>query len=365
MTATNNQPGIINCHAHVLTNKVMPNQLFLYPLPIVPLLRMKSLNRPLLFLLRSLSWLLGKLGMNKLERRLERVVSVVKMSIYETQMDIFNILKTYYSKRTSFVLLSLDTEYMGKGRVPQKYEEQLKGLIEIEKDNPDRVFPFLAIDPRRKWNRDKVEEYIELGFCGIKLYPPHGFKPYDEKYPQLLDIYAYLQENQIPITAHCTPDGLQGRPYKDEDRIFADPDNYKDLLDKYPKLKLCLAHFGGITEWDAYLNDPWEENDKEKAWVSKIIDMIKLDDEDGKPKYPNLYVDISYTAYNLQTHAYLKVLLADDRLKNRVLFGSDFYIVQVETSERAFGIGLRGYLGEEVFDQIARVNPRKFLASDR
>jgi predicted TIM-barrel fold metal-dependent hydrolase len=254
---------------------------------------------------------------------------------------------------------------MGKGRVSQKYEDQLKGLIEIKNDNPGRVFPFLAIDPRRKWNRDKVEEYIKLGFCGIKLYPPHGFKPYDksykEKYPQLLDIYAYLQEKQIPITAHCTPDGLQGRPYKDEDRIFADPDNYKDLLDKYPKLKLCLAHFGGITEWDAYLNDPWEENDKEKAWVSKIIDMIKLDDEDGKPKYPNLYVDISYTAYNIQTHAYLKVLLADDRLKNRVLFGSDFYVVQVETSERAFSIGLRGYLGEEVFDQIARVNPRKFL----
>jgi predicted TIM-barrel fold metal-dependent hydrolase len=287
------------------------------------------------------------------------------MSIYKTQKEIFNILKSFYSQRTSFVLLSLDTEFMGKGRVPQKYEDQLKGLIEIKQENPDRVFPFLAIDPRRKWDRAKVKEYFDLGFCGIKLYPPHGYKPFDnsynEKYPQLLDIYLYLQENKIPIIGHCTPGGLHGRRYKDENGYFADPDNYKELLDQYTALNLCLAHFGGITEWDAYLNDPWEENSKKIAWVSKIIDMIKLDDEEGNPKYPNLYVDVSYTSYNPQTHAYLKVLLSDDRLKERILFGTDFYVVQVETSERAFSIDLRGYLGEELFSQIARDNPRKFL----
>ena len=361
MATTTHKPGIINCHAHVLTNRVMPNQLFLYPLPIVPLLRIRALNR---FLLGLLGFL-GRLGSKKLERRLERVIFVVKMSTHNQQQQIFTELSGYYSPRTSFVLLSLDTEFMGKGRAPQEFEHQLEDLLQVRQQNPGRVYPFLAIDPRRKWSKDKVEEYLNRGFCGIKLYPPHGFKPYDESYkqtyPDLLDIYAYLQDNQIPIIAHCTPDGLRGKKFEEDHKKFADPDIYKQLLDQYPELKLCLAHFGGITEWDKYLNNPWELG-TQPAWVSKIRDMIMLN-EKGEPKYPNLYTDISYTAYNVQTHAFLKVLLANDRIRTRVLFGSDYYVVEVEATERAFSIGLRGYLGEGLFDQIARVNPRQFLVS--
>jgi hypothetical protein len=44
-----------------------------------------------------------------------------------------------------------------------------------------------------------------------------------------------------------------------------------------------------------------------------------------------------------------------------VLFGSDYYVVQREASERDCSIGLRGYLGEDKFDQIARENPKRSL----
>jgi predicted TIM-barrel fold metal-dependent hydrolase len=109
-----------------------------------------------------------------------------------------------------------------------------------------------------------VKDYIERGFRGVKLYPPPGYKPYDEEYatqyPELLEIYAYLESEQIPIAAHCTPYGLGGYPHKDKDGIFADPDNYEYLLEKYTNLKLCLAHFGGNSEWRDYLERPWEKS---------------------------------------------------------------------------------------------------------
>ena len=179
-------------------------------------------------------------------------------------------------------------------------------------------------------------------------------------------VYEYAVENNIPITGHCTPDGLRSKHYKIGNNILADPDNYLEVLEAHPNLKLCLAHFGGNSEWKKFLNDPWNpdsDNQNKKAWVSKIIDMIKLNNEDGTPKFPNLYVDVSYTSYDPQTRAYLKVILdaGNQRLRERVLFGSDFYVLQTEISERTFGIELRGFLGETLFNQIARTNPDKFL----
>jgi uncharacterized protein len=44
-----------------------------------------------------------------------------------------------------------------------------------------------------------------------------------------------------------------------------------------------------------------------------------------------------------------------------VLFGTDYYMVEQETSERAFGLNLRGELGEVLWKQIAEDNPKNFL----
>src|SRR5712691_11237676 len=79
--------------------------------------------------------------------------------------------------------------------------------------------------------------------------------------------------------------------------------------------------------------------------------------------YPNLWTDISYTLYANDEHVYLlKVLLSDPRVSSRVLFGSDFYVVEnAELEERRRSVRLRAMLGEDVFDAIARENPKRFL----
>jgi uncharacterized protein len=83
-------------------------------------------------------------------------------------------------------------------------------------------------------------------------------------------------------------------------------------------------------------------------------------------QYPNLWTDVSYTLYANDEHVYLlKALLSDPRVSSRVLFGSDFYVVEnAELEERRRSVRLRAVLGEELFNTIARENPRRFLGED-
>jgi hypothetical protein len=97
--------------------------------------------------------------------------------------------------------------------------------------------------------------------------------------------------------------------------------------------------------------------------VQWICDLIR------SGAYPNLYTDISYLilqAAGQGIHVtymdYLKVLLDNPRLREHVLFGSDYYMVEQEPmTEKEASIGLRSHLGEDLFFQIAHHNPRRWL----
>ena len=102
---------------------------------------------------------------------------------------------------------------------------------------------------------------------------------------------------------------------------------------------------------------------QEEAWVRTIYDMI------ASGRYPNLYTDISYTVFTPKVEGlyvdlvdYLKVLLNNPRVRERVLFGSDYYMVERESlSEKEVSLLLRSRLGEDLYKQIAYTNPRQFL----
>jgi hypothetical protein len=51
-------------------------------------------------------------------------------------------------------------------------------------------------------------------------------------------------------------------------------------------------------------------------------------------------------------------------MKKRILFGTDYYVVTQKGAERELSIGIRSYLGEELFFQIAEDNVKEFLKSD-
>ena len=164
------------------------------------------------------------------------------------------------------------------------------------------------------------------------------------------------------------------------------------LLNQYPKLKISFAHFGGNEDWDDYLQNPLSL--EEKAKYDKIVTEIKSllnhdspNEQEQKQlkekieaafsmnwlylilqilkEYENVYADISYTLNDEKYFSFLKVLLQDTQLKQKILFGSDYYMVQTETSEKRFSVDLRGYLGEDDYRQIAETNPKAFLAQSR
>ena len=193
MADSNNKAEIINCHTHIIASHHLPNGLFLRPLPIIRIIEIKFLRILLVWFIVFISWLINLLGFNTIGNwindKSKRVLSVANMldknkrgKGNQKQFNIFEYLKGYYTEGTRFVLLSLDTKHMGKGKVPVAYEKQLKELQEIKEEYGDIVYPFVHAEPRRDGVTELVKDCLEnRGFRGIKIYPPFGIHPADSR----------------------------------------------------------------------------------------------------------------------------------------------------------------------------------------
>jgi predicted TIM-barrel fold metal-dependent hydrolase len=361
--------AITNCHIHTFTCKHTPRRFV--PWPVNELVRIRVVRGALISLAKRID--------SERRTRFGRYAQIIETSYNRSQADIFEIVRGFYPQDTRFVLLPMDMELMGAGAVEESIDVQHAQIKDLCDARRDVVIPFAAVDPRHDGVVEKTIQLLEAqGFRGIKLYPPTGYHPND---PALRPLYSYAAEHDIPVMTHCSrpasvqyrgeptermrTDPLTGKPLalgrKELLSYFTDPDSYVPILEAYPALRICLAHFGGAGDWSAYLNHPWHadgEGDRARmSWLAKILDLIR----DGK--HPNLWTDISYTLFADDEYVYLlRVLLSDERVRSRVLFGSDFYVVEnAELEERRRAIRVRAVLGEEIFRTIAEVNPKKYL----
>jgi predicted TIM-barrel fold metal-dependent hydrolase len=259
-----------------------------------------------------------------------RYLSIARFSSYKYQAHIFGRLRSQYPDGTGFVALPMDMEFMQAGGVRQKYHDQMKELANIKDNHKECFFPFVFVDPRRvekektkffNYEVDEetgtyevkdcfVQQFIEKKqFSGFKIYPALGYYPFDVN---LLPIWKYAADHEIPIMTHCIRGTIyyRGRkkktwnehevfnqicdgqpeplllPELENEKIswnFTHPLNYLVLLheeflrkmvakadkktqnlfgftnEKTPlkhnleKLKICLAHFGGDDEWRLFL----------------------------------------------------------------------------------------------------------------
>ncbi len=351
---------IYNCHTHTFTYRNMPEHILNLKLgPILgPLASM-------LFGPKGLVMLLGwwmKLASERDKELLRRLTAFVRTGTLDTQAEVLKGIQRQYPADTIFVVLPMDTKYMRLGRVPESLEKQHQDLLEIARNSNGLVIPFYAADPRREDLVEQVRKNLVPGrFQGIKIYPNLGYTPTD---PKLMEVYAICQERGAPVMTHCNTGGLYQAGLTAQDcAILAHPKNYQPILREFPRLRLCLAHFGGNSEWDRQLTSTVELDDNNQTWISYIADMIR------SGEYPNLYTDISYTIFTLQPHNlhvtyfdYLKVLLANPLIRDHVLFGSDYYMVEQEPiTEKQISIALRSRIGEELYFQIAHYNPKQYL----
>ena len=300
----------------------------------------------------------------------DRYIQFVEIGKLGSQKAIFENMKVQYLDDTAFVVLPMQMQYMGAGDTPRPYEEQITELRDLVKVYPN-IIPFVAIDCRMpdcfNFFVKCIEEY---GFKGLKLYPPLGSFPYDKRY---YPIYEYCQGHGIPVIAHQS-DGnpvyfkgsqddliqlLQGyngcagaidwsipRDNKALCAYFTHPLGYKQVMNDFPNLKICLAHYGKGNE---------EPNDcGGMDWDDIVCDMMKT--------YPNLYTDIAYSMYNKKWWSSVKVQLSTNKLlHDKLMWGSDFYMLACDGTEKEYCVDFRAFLGENLFQQIARTNPMKFL----
>ncbi len=190
---------------------------------------------------------------------------------------------------------------------------------------------------------DLVRHAVEKqGYVGVKLYPPMGFLPAENassglKYPKrateelpdfarkldaALDLlYAWADKKNVAVLAHATNSWGAGPDYGSR----ASPAGWRPVLEKYPKLRLNLAHFGGFREDP----DPWEE----------IVGSMLKDDR-------HLYTDLSYLSEALPSASEhqrqriadkLKVWIEDYPIGNqRILYGSDYLMLGREPDHYQF-----------------------------
>ena len=359
---------ITNCHIHTFTAQHVPDR---YAGFFGQFLRYRAFRLVVLWIIRFVG--------HTPRSRLARYARILETSYQRDQEAIFNIAQSFYPPGTRFVILPMDMTHMKAGKLSESVAMQHEELEQLQRGYSDLVVLFAAVDPRHP---DIVPNTIELlerhGFRGIKVYPPVGFHPND---PALADLYRYASEHAIPVLSHCSRRGVlyrgkasaamipngasegKSRKVSNKEKIIrlADPANFVPVLDKHPKLKLCLAHFGGDEEWAKYRNESSSSGnpDPERNWLAKIADLIK------SGRYENLYTDISYTLFSDDAYVQmLKNLLADPQLRKRVLFGSDFYVVEdAKLEERQTWPRIRSVLGEDLFRLIAEENPRQYLGS--
>ena len=351
---------MINSHIHRFRDKDVP-------VKFLPLHLVRFLSTKIGFnIVAKILNMLNPLSSDDLFKNYVKFMTIGSLG---SQEKIFNECKKYYPEGTKFVALPMDMTFMKAGKVPRQYTDQLDELAKLKQIDND-LLPFVHTDPRRKNLLGILKQYIETEkFAGVKVYPSLGYLPYDER---LYPIYQYCEENNIPIMTHCAPLNqvhyrgskrevlkmlsgskikfdTKGKNVKELCSYFSHPSNWEFVMKDFPKLKVCLSHFGGEYYWKKFLDNPQEADN----WFSIIKGLVR--------KYDNLYTDLSFTMNDGEFFSMLKILLLDETLKHKILFGSDFYMVETATNEKRFSMDLRCYVGEENFKLISDDNPTIFL----
>lgn len=394
---------IYNCHAHSFTLNCIPERFFTKLVSVQTLAKWAQNSR-------AIHWIIKKAfvaGLSREERvsaqrRLEALMGIVR---FKKQQEIVEDLASYYPTGTVLVLLSMDFTSMGAGPSPVNFEQQLDELQALaasynsgQSPKQNRLYPFVCIDPRNPDYKRHFDTYVKGRPSGVhwgmKLYPSLGYWVQD---PLLDDCYAYCQEHDIPVLSHVIPKnavyfkdkGHQERLISQAIQLAALPEeekresalklltdhpehkgkkrydfawylnhprNFKDVLKRYPNLKLNLAHFGGDAEWHAYLGTPTSSPRAGHDWFTIIRDEFL-----AKPEYPNVYTDISFTVSDPTLFPLLKIILSDLAIQQKVLYGSDYFLLEKNMSERQFSMNVRGYLDDPVYWKIANANPQNYL----
>ncbi len=259
---------------------------------------------------------------------------------------------------------------------------------------------------KKEWNFHPIfkQEYKRNVYEPMLLNYPKNVD-FQINFTHPLNYLCLVEEKLLKMVLRTTDTDSEVR------KLFGYSETEDTLECTLSNLKICLAHYGGEEEWIRYmeqdrrsssqrlmrdpkeaikfmensngefswykLNDLWNKAD----WYSIICSLL-ID-------YENIYADLSYIISKPSIYPLLKYTLEKDedyatehqaymaepivnkkathytgknKLRSRVLFGTDFYVVRNHKSDKDLFIETKTLLDEESFDLIARENTFNYLS---
>ncbi len=270
-------------------------------------------------------------------------------------------------------------------RLQMVYDATVNDWIAETESKPGTIVDF---QKNIKEYKEGVRKYLEnkliqYGFVGIKIYPSLGYYPF---HPALEPVYEFASQYNLPVMTHCTRAGVwfrgklrqqhvlpenmnpnpvykydftsqlkaKNRHFKDN---FAKPENFVEVLEmeKFENLKICFGHYGGA---DEILNS--KNQGHNTVGTNFYLNIKALMD-----KYDNVYTDISYSLSEInKIKPYIEADLQNPRCKNRIMFGTDFFLTLQENTEQKLIDNCIKNLTTLDFNQIAITNTREYLTSE-
>jgi len=232
----------------------------------------------------------------------------------------------YRSRKMAFVIFAVDERLTGRPRVTN--EE----VIRFASDNADVAIPFASIDPHRgpEGVREAKRLVSEGLVRGLKLHPPvQQFSPDDKMVYPLYEVFA---EARLPVLFHTGHSGIgTGMPGGGGVRLkYGNPMPIDDVAVDFPEMPIILAH----------PSFPWQDE-------AISICLHK----------PSVYIDLS--GWSPKYFSPTLVQYANSRLKEKVLFGSDYPFI---TPDRWLADFEKLEIRSEVRPLILKDNAAKLLA---
>lgn len=186
----------------------------------------------------------------------------------------------------------------------QRFDESDKNnrlLLFVRRKYPERFVVFCVFHQDDPKISQKTKSCLKRGASGVKLFSGHGtFYTIPLNDPLLFPYYEFLEKESVPILWHVNT----GKYF----------DEFKSVLERYPRLKIICAHY---------------------CLASKNLSRLRFMLEN----YPNIFFDTSFGAPRILRDGTTTITQARDEFHElfmnypgRFLFGTDHVVTKVKTA---------------------------------
>jgi predicted TIM-barrel fold metal-dependent hydrolase len=114
------------------------------------------------------------------------------------------------------------------------------------REHPDRLTGNVYLDPRWPDAVDTFDRYMTDGFRCVKMFPPVGFMPDDERF---FPLYEKIERAGVPLLFHAGQTNIaiiskEPGVRRATNSRFSHPMNFDMLARLFPRLPIVLAHMG-------------------------------------------------------------------------------------------------------------------------